>query len=71
MEEPAKRVVDPLDGMPESDKWGLKGLRTLMNNYPDFSAMICGIDPNSLGLDLNSAEYEHTTRCFSPLLTTD
>lgn len=48
---------DPLAGMPPADKWGLKGLRTLMNNYPDYNAMVLGIDPNSLGLDLSSSEY--------------
>lgn len=50
-------VQDPLAGMPPADKWGLKGLRTLMNNYPDYNAMVLGIDPNSLGLDLTSSEY--------------
>lgn len=50
-------VQDPLAGMPPADKWGLKGLRTLMNNYPDYNAMVLGIDPNSLGLDLASSEY--------------
>ena len=49
-------VQDPLAGMPSADKWGLKGLRTLMNNYPDYNAMVLGIDPNSLGLDLSSSE---------------
>ncbi|EQL03429.1 NOT2/NOT3/NOT5 family protein [Ophiocordyceps sinensis CO18] len=38
------------------DKWGIKGLRTLMNNYPDFHAMVVGMDPNTLGLDLSSQE---------------
>ena len=28
-----------------------------MNNYPDYHAMIVGMDPNSLGLDLGSQEY--------------
>lgn len=50
-------IQDPLAGMPPADKWGLKGLRTLMNNYPDYNAMVLGIDPNSLGLDLSSSEY--------------
>ncbi|KAJ2979439.1 hypothetical protein NQ176_g3250 [Zarea fungicola] len=48
--------VDPLAGMPDADKWGLKGLRTLMNNYPDYHALVVGMDPNSLGLDLQSPE---------------
>lgn len=48
--------VDPLAGMAAVDKWGIKGLRTLMNNYPDFHAMVVGMDPNTLGLDLSSQE---------------
>jgi CCR4-NOT transcription complex subunit 2 len=50
-------VVDPLAGMAEVDKWGIKGLRTLMNNYPDYHAMVVGMDPGSLGLDMSSSEY--------------
>lgn len=42
--------------MPESDKWGIKGLRTLMNNYPDYHAMVLGLDHSTLGLDVNSPE---------------
>ncbi|KAK0722231.1 hypothetical protein B0T26DRAFT_770521 [Lasiosphaeria miniovina] len=38
-------VQDPLEGMAPIDKWGLKGLRTLMNNFTDFNALTCGIDP--------------------------
>ncbi|KAH7248751.1 uncharacterized protein BKA55DRAFT_594634 [Fusarium redolens] len=53
-------VIDPLEGMPASDKWGLKGLTTLMNNYPDYHAMVVGMDPNSLGLDINSQELFST-----------
>lgn len=49
-------VLDPLAGMPANDKWGIKGLRTLMNGYPDYHAMVVGMDPNSLGLDMNSQE---------------
>ena len=48
--------VDLLGGMPEADKWGIKGLRTLMNNYPDYHAMIVGLDPQALGLDVASPE---------------
>lgn len=55
-ESPTPEVQDPLAGMAPEDKWGLKGLRTLMNNYPDYNAMVLGIDPNSLGLDLASSE---------------
>lgn len=50
-------VQDPLEGMPAIDKFGLKGLRTLMNNFPDYNSLIIGIDPSSLGLELNSSEY--------------
>jgi CCR4-NOT transcription complex subunit 2 len=49
-------LIDPLAGMPAVDKWGIKGLRTLMNNYPDYHAMVVGMDPGSLGLDINSQE---------------
>lgn len=49
-------AVDPLEGMPAVDKWGIKGLRTLMHNYPDFQSMVVGIDPVQLGLDLSSPE---------------
>lgn len=52
----AAEVVDPLAGMSAVDKWGIKGLRTLMNNYPDYHAMIIGMDPNTIGLDLSSPE---------------
>jgi hypothetical protein len=59
-------VVDPLAGMAEVDKWGIKGLRTLMNNYPDYHAMVVGMDPNSLGLDMSSQEcVYHTARLTS------
>ncbi|KAI1505303.1 CobW/HypB/UreG, nucleotide-binding domain-containing protein [Biscogniauxia marginata] len=50
----SQSVHDPLAGMAPIDKWGIKGLRTLMNNYPDYSAAITGIDPTTLGLDLTS-----------------
>lgn len=50
------KAVDPLEGMPQEDIYGLKGLRTMMNNYPDFHATVVGIDPVSLGLDLASQE---------------
>ncbi len=47
---------DPLAGMSESDKWGFKGLHYLMNNYPDYNALMTGIEPSTLGLDLSSTE---------------
>lgn len=49
-------TVDPLSGMSAADKWGIKGLRTLMHNYPDYHAMVLGMDPSSLGLDMSSQE---------------
>jgi CCR4-NOT transcription complex subunit 2 len=49
-------AVDPLAGMAAADKWGIKGLRTLMNNYPDFHAMVVGMDPATLGVDMSSQE---------------
>ena len=57
---PASQVQDPLDGMTPIDKWGLKGLRTLMNNFPDYNALTCGLDPATLGVDMRSAEYVYT-----------
>lgn len=60
MEKPKEEdeeVTDPLPGMAAVDKWGIKGLRTLMHNYPDYQSMIVGIDPGQLGLDLTSQEY--------------
>ncbi|KAI1850083.1 hypothetical protein JX266_004462 [Neoarthrinium moseri] len=48
--------LDPLAGMSPLDKWGIKGLRTLMNNYPDYSSAVTGVDPNQLGLNLQSSE---------------
>lgn len=47
---------DPLAHMSEKDKWGLKGFSYLMNNYPDYAAMVTGVDLNTLGFDLNSSE---------------
>ncbi|KAI5463351.1 CobW/HypB/UreG, nucleotide-binding domain-containing protein [Mariannaea sp. PMI_226] len=53
-------LIDPLAGMPAVDKWGIKGLRTLMNNYPDYHAMVVGMDPTTLGLDMSSSELFST-----------
>ncbi|KAI1818027.1 hypothetical protein GGS20DRAFT_530695 [Poronia punctata] len=47
-------VHDPLAGLSEIDKWGLKGLRTLINNYPDYNGCLTGIDPATFGFDLTS-----------------
>ncbi|KAL2135988.1 hypothetical protein VTI74DRAFT_6037 [Chaetomium olivicolor] len=57
---PASQVQDPLEGMAPIDKWGLKGLRTLMNNFPDYNALTCGIDPSSLGVDMRSSDMLST-----------
>ncbi|KAF4975828.1 hypothetical protein FZEAL_7447 [Fusarium zealandicum] len=53
-------IIDPLAGMAAVDKWGIKGLRTLMNNYPDYHAMVVGMDPTSLGLDITSQDLFST-----------
>lgn len=53
----ASEVQDPLEGMPAIDKYGLKGLRTLMNTYPDYNSMVIGIDPATLNLQVDSSEY--------------
>ncbi|KAK1759448.1 hypothetical protein QBC47DRAFT_371988 [Echria macrotheca] len=52
----ASEVQDPLEGLSDTDKWGLKGLRHLMNTHPDYNAVMCGMDLNTLGLDLTSKE---------------
>lgn len=56
-EENEIQVQNPLEGMSDIDKWGLKGLRTLMDKYPDYNALMTGMDPNTLGLDLGTNEY--------------
>jgi CCR4-NOT transcription complex subunit 2 len=43
--------------MSEIDKWGLKGFTFMMNNFPDYAALVTGMDLTALGLDLNSNEY--------------
>ncbi|KAI0171890.1 hypothetical protein GGR52DRAFT_548185 [Hypoxylon sp. FL1284] len=57
-------VHDPLTGMAPIDKFGLKGLRTLMNNYPDYNAAVTGLDPTQLGVDLTSPQ-PLSTQIFS------
>lgn len=49
-------VHDPLSGMSPVDKWGIKGLRTLMNNYSDYTSAVAGVDPSHFGLNLQSNE---------------
>lgn len=48
--------VDPLSSMPEIDKWGLKGFSFMMNNFPDYAALVSGSNIGNLGLDLTSSE---------------
>jgi hypothetical protein len=38
------------------DKWGIKGMRFLMNNHSDYSALMQGMDPSVLGLEMSSGE---------------
>lgn len=45
---------DPLAGMSEADKYGIKGLLALMAKYPAYSALAHGMNPAEFGLDLNS-----------------
>jgi CCR4-NOT transcription complex subunit 2 len=50
-------VEDPLPGMSDIDRYGLKGLLAMLKGpYPDQAALITGVDINTLGLDLNSTE---------------
>lgn len=57
-EDPTNSVQDPLAGMTPNEKYGLKGLRTLMNNFPDYNALVVGIDTANLGLgDLSSETF--------------
>jgi len=42
--------------MSDVDKFGLKGFSYLMNNYPDYAALVTGSDITNLGFDLSSPE---------------
>jgi CCR4-NOT transcription complex subunit 2 len=56
-EEPAPEVEDPLQGMSEKDRFGLKGLLAILKGpYADQAALASGIDITSLGFDLNTSE---------------
>ena len=55
-EDSGPAVEDVLGHMAPKDKYGLKGLSYMLNNYPDYNAMMTGIDINSFGLDLTSRE---------------
>ncbi|KUI68840.1 General negative regulator of transcription subunit 2 [Cytospora mali] len=55
---------DPLAGMSEGDKWGIKGLLALMAKYPSYHALAHGMNPAELGLDLTS-DAPISTQTFS------
>ncbi|GKT85415.1 NOT2/NOT3/NOT5 family protein [Colletotrichum tofieldiae] len=42
------------------DKFGMKGLRVLMNNYPSYGALMQGMDPNEFSLNVNSSDLIST-----------
>lgn len=42
--------------MGEIDKWGLKGFSFMMNNFPDYAALVTGTNIGNLGFELNSSE---------------
>ncbi|KAM9874101.1 NOT2/NOT3/NOT5 family protein [Verticillium dahliae] len=56
----ASDAQDPLAGMAPIDKFGIKGLRTMMNNNPSYAALMHGMDPNDLGLNVNSPDLIST-----------
>ncbi|KAH8804999.1 NOT2 family protein-like protein [Xylogone sp. PMI_703] len=49
-------VQDPLNGMSDIDKWGLKGFSYMMNNFPDYAALVTGADITNMGMELTSSE---------------
>jgi CCR4-NOT transcription complex subunit 2 len=55
-EESGPEIQDPLSNMSDIDKWGLKGFSLMMNNFPDYAALVTGTDLTALGFDLNSNE---------------
>lgn len=55
-EETEAEFFDPLAGMSELDRWGLKGFTTLMSNYPSYAHLVCGRDLSNMGFELNSSE---------------
>jgi hypothetical protein len=56
-EDPSPEVEDPLAGMNDKDRFGLKGLLAMLKGpYPDQAALVSGIDITSLGFDLNTTE---------------
>jgi CCR4-NOT transcription complex subunit 2 len=56
-EDPTPEVEDPLAGMNDKDRFGLKGLLAMLKGpYPDQAALASGIDITTLGFDLNTTE---------------
>lgn len=56
-EDPSPEVEDPLAGMNDKDRFGLKGLLAMLKGpYPDQAALVSGIDITTLGFDLNTTE---------------
>lgn len=55
-EEVSLETHDPLSHMSDIDRWGLKGWSFMMNNFPDYSALVNGSNITNLGFDLNSSE---------------
>lgn len=56
-EEAGPMIQDPLPGMSDRDRYGLKGLLSMLKGpYPDQAALITGVDITTLGFDLNSTE---------------
>ncbi|KAG9231735.1 hypothetical protein BJ875DRAFT_545138 [Amylocarpus encephaloides] len=55
-EEAGPEVQDALAHMADIDRWGLKGWSFMMNNFPDYSALVNGSSITNLGFDLNSSE---------------
>lgn len=50
-------IEDPLVGMSDKDRYGLKGLiQVLKGTYPDQAALYTGIDVSTLGLEMNTSE---------------
>jgi CCR4-NOT transcription complex subunit 2 len=64
---PASKAKEPKEPSPESrdllatfstaDKWGIAGLRHLMETYSDYTAMAVGLDPTHAGIDINVNEW--------------
>jgi len=58
-EESGPEIQDPLAGMNEIDKWGLKGFSFMMSSFPDYASMVAGENMAGFGFDLGSTEYEN------------